>query len=270
MYFTDIHMPLMEGDEMKLINKIFTAAAVTLTSLMLLSSTALAADYKVVPNDSLYSISRLFGTSTDKLMADNKLSGSTIYPGQTINVPARVYTVKSGDTLYLIAQKNGITLDDLRKANNKWDNRIYPGQQLLLPGAKTSGQTATQKTVIPYTNAEVDLLARLITAEAKGESYEAMVAVGGVVVNRVQSSAWPNTITEVINHVSGGYYQFTPVKTGAIKSPATSEATQAAWAALYGSDPSKEALFFFDQSSTNQWLWSKPITARIGHMVFAK
>ncbi len=255
---------------MKLRNKLITAATVTMTSLMLFTSTALAAAYKVVPNDTLYTIGRLFGTTSNQLMADNRLTGTTIYPGQVLEVPARVYTVKSGDSLYQIALKNGVQLNDLRSVNHKWDNLIFPGQQLLLPGGKATDQTSSQATVIPYSNAEVDLLARLISAEAKGESYEAMVAVGGVVVNRVQSSAWPNTITDVIQHISGGYYQFTPVKTGAISRPATSEAIKAAWAALYGSDPSKEALFFFDQSSTNQWLWSKPVTARIGNMVFVK
>ncbi len=254
---------------MRLHNKIKTAAAVTLMSLMLITSTALAADYKVVPNDTLYSISRLFSTTSTKLMADNNLTNATIYPGQIIDVPATVYTVKSGDTLYQIAQRNGISFYNLKKANNEWDNLIYPGQKLLLPGVKPSEAT-TKEAVIPYTNAEVDLLARLISAEAKGEPYEAMVAVGGVVVNRVQSSAWPNTITDVINHVSGGYYQFTPVKSGAIKNPATADATRAAKEVLYGADTSKGALFFFDKTSTNQWLWSKPITARIGNMVFAK
>ena len=254
---------------MRLRNKIKTAAAVTLMSLMLFTSTALAADYKVVPNDTLYTISRLFITTTSKLMTDNNLSSTMIYPGQIINVPAAVHTVKSGDTLYLIAQRYSISFYNLKKANNEWDDLIYPGQKILLPGIKST-EASTQEAVIPYTNAEVDLLARLISAEAKGEPYDAMVAVGGVVVNRVQSSEWPNTITDVINHVSGGYYQFTPVKNGTIKNPATADATRAAWAALRGADPSNEAQFFFDTSSTNQWLWSKPITARIGNLVFAK
>lgn len=255
---------------MKLRNKMIAAAAVTVMSLMLLTSTALAADYKIVPNDTLYSISRLFNTTVNKLMTDNSLSASSIYPGQVLKVPAEVYTVKSGDTLYLIAQRYKLPINNLRKANNEWDNLIYPGQKLLLPGVVSSGEAASKDTVIPYTTAEVDLLARLISAEAKGESYDTMVAVGGVVVNRVQSSEWPNTISAVINHVSGGYYQFTPVKNGNIKNPATSEATRAAWAALYGADPSKGALFFFDNSSNNEWLRSKTVTARLGNMVFVK
>ncbi len=253
---------------MRLRNKIITGAVATVMSLMLLTSTALAADYKVVSKDTLYTISRLFNTTVNKLMTDNNLPDSRIYPGQVLQVPAAVYTVKSGDTLFLIAQRYNIPFYNMRKANNEWDNLIYPGQKLLLPGVASSD--TANGTVIPYTAAELDLLARLISAEAKGESYDTMVAVGGVVVNRVQSTEWPNTIWDVINHVSGGYYQFTPVKNGYINNPATSDAIRAAWAALYGADPSNGAMFFFDNSSTNEWLWSKTITARIGKMIFAK
>lgn len=236
-----------------------------LMATLLFTSTASAAVYTILPKDSLYKISVLFNTSVDTLKKDNNLRSDNIYPGQKLNVPAKVYTVQSGDSLYLIAQKFGVSLDTLRQANNKWDNMIYVGQLLLIPGSKSQGGT-----VIPYTQAEVDLLARLIEAEAGGISYNAKVAVGAVVVNRVQSSDWPDTITDVIYQVINGYYQFSPVKNGFIKKPASSDSIKAAWAALYNSDPSKEAIFYFDDSSTNQWLWSKPVTVRIDNMIFAK
>ncbi len=235
-----------------------------------LSTTAFAAEYKVLSNDSLYKISTLFKTPVSTIMSDNNLSSNTIYPGQVLDVPANTYTIKSGDTLYLIAKNYGISVTSLRQANNKWDNLIIPGQQLILPGIKPSSSTSTGNTVIPYTTNEVNLLARLITAETTGEPYDAMVAVGAVVVNRVQSPDWPSSITSVINQVINGYYQFTPVKNGYINSPPSDAAVKAAWAALYGSDPSNQAMFYFDDSSTNQWMLSKPVTARIGSMVFVK
>lgn len=244
-------------------------------SFALFTTTVSAAEYKIVPNDSLYKISTLFKTPTSTLMSNNNLSSNTIYPGQVLEVPADTYTIKSGDSIYLIAKKFGISVTSLRQANNKWDNLIMPGQTLILPGIKSSNTstgttTTTSKTVIPYTNAEVNLLARLITAETTGEPYDAMVAVGAVVVNRVQSPDWPSSITLVINQVINGYYQFTPVKNGYINNPPSDVALKAAWAALYGSDLSNNAMFYFDDSSTNQWMWSKPITARIGSMVFVK
>jgi N-acetylmuramoyl-L-alanine amidase len=97
-----------------------------------------------------------------------------------------------------------------------------------------------------------------------------MVAVGSVVVNRVQDNEWPSTIKSVINQVAGGYYQFTPVKNGHINKPASSDALRAAKEALNGADPSFGAQFFFDDSSTSSWLWSRDITARYDNMIFAK
>lgn len=243
-----------------------------LLSIMLLANAAYGASYKVVKNDSLYNIGKLFNYSYSTIMSDNKLTGATIYPGQVLYVRAGTYTVKSGDTLYLIAQKSGISLDVLRKINNKWDNMIYPGQKLVIPSTSSTGTTpaapAPGKSVIPYTQADLDLLARLVTSEAQSEPYQAQVAVASVVVNRVKSDIFPDTIKSVIYQKSDGYYQFTPVENGWINKPAIQTAKKAALEALNGSDPSNGALYYFDDSATNKWLWSKPIKARIGHMVY--
>ncbi len=233
------------------------------------SNGVFAASYKVTSDDSLYKIGTLFNTSAATIMNDNGLRSDEIYPGQVLDVRASTYTVKDGDSLYLIAKNYGVSLGSLRKANNKWDNALYAGQKLLLPGtaASTASKTASNA-AISYSQSDVDLLARLITAEAEGEPYNAKVGVGAVVVNRVQSGEFPNSISSVIYQVIDGYYQFTPVENGYINKPASADAKKAAYAALYGSDPSNGALFYFDDSATNKWLWSKPLMARIGHMVF--
>lgn len=239
---------------------------------MLFANFAYGASYTVQKEDSLYRIGLMFNTSAGTIIDDNRLSGTAIYPGQVLAVRARTYTVKYGDTLYLIAQKSGVSLGLLRKANNKWDNMIYPGQALIIPVATgalpaASGQAA--KTVIPYTEAELDLLARLVKAEAEGEPYAARVGVAAVVVNRVQSSLFPDSIASVIYEVSdNGYYQFTPVENGYINKSASQADRSAAIEALQGSDPSNGALYYFDDSATNKWLWSKPLKAKIGRMVY--
>lgn len=281
-------------------------AASFLLSVTLFSTNILAANYTVLPQDSLFKISQLFKTSVNTLMVDNQLSSSLIHHGQILKVSAQMHTVKAGDSLFLIARQYNIPLTNLRIANNKWDDMILPGQRLLLPGIISSTLTTTtststaptnstttsstltapttstttstssglpttpSNTVIPYTAEEVNLLARLITAEATGEPYDAMVAVGAVVVNRVKSSEWPNSINSVINQVIGEYYQFTPVQNGWIKNPASDIALKAAWAALYGSDPSNGAIFYYDNSTTNQWIRSRPVTVKIGSMIYAK
>jgi N-acetylmuramoyl-L-alanine amidase len=244
--------------------------SIALLSTMLFANTAFGASYTVQKNDSLYKIGLKFNTSVAAIKAENNLKGDTIYPGQVLSINTGAYTVKSGDSLYLIAMRHGITVDALRKANNKWDNMIYPGQKLVIPSNNSSGGGASSqgKPVVSYTQAELDLLARLIRAEAESEPYAAQVAVASVVVNRIKSNQFPDTISSVIYEVSNGYYQFTPVENGWINKPATAQAKKAALEALNGSDPSNGALFYFDDSATNKWLWSKPITARIGRMVY--
>ena len=250
---------------MKRIKKILVITLCFLLSFP--AAAANAADYTVVANDSLFKISQLFNTSVDTLKQDNYISSNTINPGQVLYVPSHVYTVKSGDTIYLIATRYKIPVASLRKANNKWDDKIIIGQKLVIPGVQ---QVKTSDNVISYTSSDVDLLARLIEAEAGGESLQAKIAVGAVVVNRVQRKQWASTITGVINQKIDGYYQFTPVKNGTIRNTASSASVKAAWTALYGADPSNGAIYYFDQTCTNQWLWSKPQTAQIGHLVFVK
>lgn len=251
-------------------------AAAVAASLCLFAGTAHAAGYTVASNDSLYKIGTLFSSSAAVIKSDNGLTSSVIYPGQVLSVRAQTYTVKSGDSLYLIAKRYGISLYSLRKANNKWNNSIYTGQKLVLPGVKpTSSITSYSASsgsgsgaVVSYTQSDFDLLARLITAEADGEPYNAQVGVGAVIINRIKSSEFPDTIKSVIYQKDDVFYQFTPVENGFINKPATETAKKAAYAALHGSDPSKGSLYYFDDSATNKWLWSKPIRAYIGHMVF--
>lgn len=230
-----------------------------------------AASYTVAPGDSLYQIGKTFNTSVNTLIQNNNLSSITIYPGQTLNIPSKPYTVQNGDSLYLISQKFSISLYTLRQLNNKWDNAIYPGQTLYVPSsASNSGQSSSTKSaVISYTASEVDLLARLIKAEAESEPYTAKVAVGAVVVNRVQDSRFPKTITDVIYQKDAGYYQFSPVVNGMINNPATDEDRRAALEALTGADPTNGALYYFDDSTTNTWLWSKTVALRVDRMVFS-
>ncbi|RCX20964.1 LysM domain-containing protein [Anaerobacterium chartisolvens] len=241
---------------------------------LLIPGFAHAANYNVVKGDSLYTIASLFGSTTQDLIKTNNLSSTEIRPGQVLDVPGQAYTVKSGDSLYLISKRYEIPLSSLRKANNKWDDYIYPGQILAVPAAGTSSAAALQaneaktEAVMAYTSEELDLLSRLATAEADGEPYESKVAVAAVVLNRVKDKNFPDSIRSVIYQKAAGYWQFTPVENGWINKPASQSSINAAKEALQGRDPSNGALFYFDDSTTNKWLWSKPVKARIGKMVF--
>ncbi len=250
---------------MKRIQKVVVIAMSLLLSFQ--ASTVKAADYTVTSNDSLYSLSKLFNTSVSTLRASNNFEVNSLSPKDVIFVPAHEYTVKSGDSLFTIAKRYGIPLSNLKRANYQTGNSIDPGEKIILPGVSPY---RIADAVIPYSSGELDLLARLIEAEASGESLQAKIAVGAVVINRVQSGDWAPTISKVIYQKFDSYYQFTPVKNGMINKPSSAESRRAARLAIYGSDPSRGAIFYFDQTSKNNWLWSKPQTAQIDHMVFAK
>lgn len=110
-------------------------------------------------------------------------------------------------------------------------------------------------------NSDVYLLAQLVYAEARGEPYKGQVAVAGVVLNRVESSKFPNSIAKVI-YQSGA---FDVVDDGQINLAPDQTALSAARDALNGWDPSGGALFYFNPAtSTSKWIWSRPLIVVIG------
>lgn len=227
----------------------------------LFSSNVYAATYTIVRGDSLYKISKIFNTSISQIITDNNLTSINLNIGQRLNVPGITHTVKSGETLYLISKAYKVPLDNLRRANNIYTNYIDIGQKLNIP-------TVAESNTLSYTASDLDLLARLITAEAQGEEYNAKVAVGAVVLNRVKSGSFKNTISGVIYEVIDGYYQFTPVLNGWINNPASADSIKAAKEALSGVDPTNGALFYFDNTATNKWLLSRPVSIKIDNMIF--
>ncbi|MDK2807571.1 MAG: N-acetylmuramoyl-L-alanine amidase [Clostridiales bacterium] len=233
---------------------------------LLMGKTAMAANYRIEPHDTLTSVAKLFKTSVSYLKKTNYVRQDYLVPGNTLYVSAHVYKVKKGDTLYKIAKKYNLSLTNLKKANHKSNDSIFSGETLLLPGIKPYKKSDK---IISCTPDEAVLLAKLIEAEAGGESFQAKVAVGAVVINRVQSGNWAPTIKKVIYQKTGIYYQFTPVKIGTIKNKPSASSVKAAWIALFGSDPSNHAIYYFDDTSQNEWLWQRTKTAKIGPFIFA-
>ena len=114
----------------------------------------------------------------------------------------------------------------------------------------------------------VDLLARLINGEARGEPYQGQIAVGAVVLNRVKSSEFPNTISGVIYQKN----QFSCIKDGQFNKKIDKGSTvyKAAQEAINGADPSNGALFFYNPKTTkSKWLFSLKTLATIGNHRFA-
>lgn len=116
---------------------------------------------------------------------------------------------------------------------------------------------------------DIQLLARAINGEARGEPYEGQVAVGAVILNRVRHSSFPNTIAGVIYEPGA----FTAVADGQINVPISEGSTvyKAARDALNGWDPTNGCIYYFNpDTATNSWIWSRPLVKVIGKHRFCK
>lgn len=171
------------------------------------------------------------------------------------------YTVQRGDSLHKIASKTGVTVAAIKSRNGLSGNQLKIKQKLVIP----TGEAAKQ-TKVASTSGNLELLARVIHAEAGAEVHLGKVAVGGVIMNRIQNSKFPNTLAGVVYQP----HAFESVSNGIINRPASSESQKAARDAISGWDPSGGALYFFNPAKTNNpWIWARTIINRIGKHVFA-
>jgi N-acetylmuramoyl-L-alanine amidase len=262
----------MQG-RMKTIKK---ALIITLTMFLVLSlaiPAGAAALHTVRPGDTLWSIARTYRTTVADLAAANRLQNvNVIYAGQRLTIPtggSSFYTVRPGDTLWLISQRHQTTVAALLAVNNIPNpDLIEVGQLIRLPQPLGSAVVAARGSAA-YSAADLDLFARLVHAEASGESFTGQVAVAASVLNRVKSPLYPNTLRGVIYQVVNGFHQYSPVKDGRINLPANDSARRAVQEALGGADPSRGATGFYNPRKTsNQWVRNQPVTTVIGNHVF--
>nr|WP_084361121.1 cell wall hydrolase [Neobacillus fumarioli] len=166
------------------------------------------------------------------------------------------HKVKSGETYWKIAKGFGVPVTSLEAANH-W-KPLYAGRNVIIPNS-------------PISSAEKELMARLVHAEAGGEPYAGKVAVASVVLNRLKSPQFPNTVHGVIYQVANGHYAFTPVENGRINMPADADSKKAVNEAIALMGKGNGSLFFYNPAtSTSSWVATRPVTVRIGHHVFAK
>ncbi len=133
------------------------------------------------------------------------------------------------------------------------------GSQIIPPPAYASGSYAD----------DVQLLARCVNGEARGEEYTGQVAVAAVILNRVEHSSFPNTIAGVIYQPGA----FTAVSDGQINVPIDPKSTvyKACQDAMNGWDPSGGAIYYYNpEKTTNKWIYSREVICRIGNHVFAR
>ena len=239
-----------------------------------------AGSYTVQSGDSLYLIAQRFGVTVSALKSANRIYGDQIYPGRRLVIPGEAststsasastrtstkYTVVFGDNPYSISRRFGVSLDVIRRANNIWKDVIYPGQVLEIPGARTTFLTTASRGGV--SSRDIDLLARAVHSEARGEVYEGQVAVAAVVLNRLKNPNFPKTIPGIIYEP----WAFSAVNDGQINLQADATAYKAVQGALDGWDPTFGAIYYWNPvTATNKWVWSRQITTQIGNHVFAK
>lgn len=164
-----------------------------------------------------------------------------------------IYGSQTQSAVRWFQSKNGLSVDGIAGPKTLAAMGIFNS-------STNSGSSATNSN-------DLNLLARLVYGEARGEPYSGQVAVAAVVLNRVRSSSFPNTIAGVI-YQSGA---FDVVKDGQINLAPDSTAKKAAQDALNGWDPSYGAIYYFNpKTATNKWIWSRPATVTIGNHRFCK
>ncbi|MBR6208603.1 MAG: spore cortex-lytic enzyme [Oscillospiraceae bacterium] len=159
-----------------------------------------------------------------------------------------IYGSRTEKAVKLFQQKNGLAVDG--KA----------GRETLAALGLPAGSDVRNAT-----GGDLELLARLISAEARGEVYEGQVAVGAVVLNRVAHPSFPNTLSGVIYQRGA----FSCLNDGQFDQPVAQSAYQAARDAMNGYDPSGGAIYYFNPATaTSKWIWSRPLLVTIGRHRF--
>lgn len=117
-----------------------------------------------------------------------------------------------------------------------------------------------------FSESDVQLLARIISAESRGEPYQGQVAVGAVIMNRISHPSFPNTLSGVIYQEGA----FSCLYDGGVNAAVVDSAYQAAREAINGSDPTGGAIYYYNPAkTTNKWIWSRQVVAVIGAHNFA-
>lgn len=117
-----------------------------------------------------------------------------------------------------------------------------------------------------FSESDVQLLAKIISAESRGEPYQGQVAVGAVIMNRISHPSFPNTLSGVIYQEGA----FSCLYDGGVNAAVVDSAYQAAREAINGSDPTGGAIYYYNPAkTTNKWIWSRQVVAIIGAHNFA-
>ena len=198
--------------------------------------------------NSSYALSKYGSRSEEVKQIQTKLKRWGYYNGALDGI----YGSQTLSAVRWFQSKNGLTVDGIA------------GPKTLAAMGIFSSNSSTSAT---NSNSDLNLLSHLVYAESRGEPYSGQVAVASVVLNRVKSSSFPNSVAGVI-YQSGA---FSVVSDGQINLEPNSTARKAAQDAMNGWDPSYGAIYYFNpNTATSGWIWSRPLTVVIGNHRFCK
>ena len=204
--------------------------------------------YLFVRSQTVDALSRYGSRGDEVIQIQTKLKRWGYYNGSIDGI----YGSQTLAAVKYFQRKNGLTQDG-----------VAGPATLRAMGIYTSSTSSSSSS----NSSNVNLLARLVYGEARGEPYTGQVAVAAVVLNRVSSSSFPNTIAGVIYQKGA----FNVVDDGQINLSPNSTAIKAAQDALNGWDPTYGAIYYFNpNTATNKWIWSRPVTVVIGKHRFCK
>ncbi len=165
-----------------------------------------------------------------------------------------IYGSKTVAAVKYFQRKNGLTADG-----------IVGAKTAAALGLRLKGQQSQTTSGGKVTDSNLYLLSCCVYGEARGESYTGKVAIAAVVLNRVKSSSFPNTISGVIYQKGA----FTAVSDGQINLGTNDECTRAAQDALNGWDPTYGCVYYYNpKTATNRWIRTRPVAVTIGNHVF--
>lgn len=171
-----------------------------------------------------------------------------------------IYGPATAEAVKKFQKKNGLTVDGI--VGKATFAALGMNDSVRVLQGSSSSSTASSS----YTSSDLYLLAKCIYAEARGESYTGQVAVGAVILNRVRSSSFPNTVSGVIYQKGA----FTAVSDGQINLEPDSTAMNAASDALNGWDPTYGCLYYYNPAvATSSWIFGRKTVTTIGKHVFA-
>ena len=197
---------------------------------------ALAVNY----NGSVETLSKVGSSGQEVRQIQAKLKEYGVYSGEVDGV----YGSATKTAVIAFQKHNGLAADGVA------------GEQTLrkMGIASGSGQGG-------FSSADVDLLAKIISAESRGEPYSGQVAVGAVILNRIEHPSFPNTLGGVIYQPGA----FSCLYDGGVNAAVADSAYRAARDAINGSDPSGGAVYYYNPAkSTNKWIFSRPVITVIG------